>query len=125
MHEGDFKLSYNLHCVKEKFFIKQEFLLLAWQKLVPQYRDEKIPRTLVEIFDDYGFSPQVNLQGDIVKARWTGEKSGYFVDEFLEEIAEFVEDGSFFRFVEEDGDILLRVFKNKTLEYSSQSFEDL
>lgn len=120
-------MTYYITCVKEKFLLKAEYTLPVWKKLCLTIwnQDEKKPRTFIEMCDQIGFHPSVDSEGNIIKLGWTGEKNGYIVDEFLADIAEFVEDGSFFRFIDEEGLIMLRKFQNKTVVARSQLFEDV
>jgi len=115
-------LTYNLHCIKDKIFIKAENFVPIWKSLLvsPLWRgDEKKPRTFIEMCDQIGFHPSVDADGNIIKLGWTESFSGYAVDDFFMLIAPFVDSGTM-HFVSEHGVFLTYKFHDTLLDAGSK-----
>jgi hypothetical protein len=91
-------MGYCADMVSCKFYVKTEHFGKVYKKL-----------------EDYGYAPETDDDSNVTGLDFVGDKVAYDEDEMFEEIAPFVEDGSFIEMSGEDGARWRWVFSSGTV----------
>jgi len=100
-------MSFKGHLTKSKLVIRYEKFLPAWKEMRVKHGmnegrwQKEYARSLIEILSFNGFEAEVNDEGDIVDVNFGDDLNLYHVDDFLRDLAPYVEDGSYLRFLTE------------------------
>ena len=124
-------MTYKTHLISQKFRISTDQFVPAWKALLAKehgvtqdFSGTHRPRTLVEVLDGVGLVAEVDEGGNVVKLVWDRDSNAYHLEEFFQDIAPYIQKGSFLKFHDEYGDLITYRFTGNRVEIETISMQE-
>lgn len=124
-------MSYKTHLIYQKFLINTDQFVSAWKALLAKehgvtqdFYGTHRPRTLVEVLDGVGLKAEVDEDGNVVKLVWDGDTNAYHLEEFLRDVAPYVQKGGVLKFHDEYGELTTYRFTGSQVDIETISMKE-